>query len=688
VVPNTEPWTDSSNYFIFRADFKRMNPLLDFFYPSLQMGNNSVVSGIFDPLNTKLQIEGEFPNLAIGEIHWYNVTANTESGDDRIISRLNSDSTSINGGYALYNQEVLLTAYQDTAYMELKWANDSEPEFSGDVSLSGTFQPDSVANRRFILEMKPGSFVMNDTTWNILPSTMLISKGYLSLNDFEINSLQKKIRAGGTISREETQDFRLELERMQMGQLAGLAGLNMDLQGEATGNLHLRREDSVPIVVSNLKIDSFAFNQQLLGRTLLDANWDDREKAIRIELTSERNGERVVEGRGSFKPSNEALDFDIRLNDFDLASLNPYGEEIANDLAGQASVNLTVDGNVKRPQINGSIKFMRGAATISYLNTRYLFDDQIRIYRNNFYFENFRIEDTFGHTASVNGSIANSNLKDFYISLNIDADNMQVMNTRSTDNEVFYGTVFGTGNALINGAPDNIRLKVNASTDRNTALYLPLYNASEVVSSDFISFISEVETEEKPETVQAATMSGIELELNIDITDDAVVQLIFDPSVGDIIETSGEGDIRIMMNKEIGFTMFGDVVLKQGDYLFTLQNVINKRFKIEPGGKISFNGSPMNATVDLEAIYTTRAAPYNLYPDNDDKKESLKKRIPVECHMILQGELEAPTIATGINMPTADAETRNLLENSTSTDEELMKQFLSLLVINNFYSVT
>jgi len=60
----------------------------------------------------------------------------------------------------------------------------------------------------------------------------------------------------------------------------------------------------------------------------------------------------------------------------------------------------------------------------------------------------------------------------------------------------------------------------------------------------------------------------------------------------------------------------------------------------------------------------------------------------VECHLVLQGELGSPTISTGINMPTADAETRNLLENSTSTDEELMKQFLSLLVINNFYSVT
>jgi hypothetical protein len=180
----------------------------------------------------------------------------------------------------------------------------------------------------------------------------------------------------------------------------------------------------------------------------------------------------------------------------------------------------------------------------------------------------------------------------------------------------------------------------------------------------------------------------LQLDLEVDITNDAVVQLIFDPKVGDIIETGGNGDLRIQMDQSNGFRMFGDVILEQGDYLFTLQNVINKRFKIEPGGKISFNGSPMDASIDLEAIYTTRAAPYNLYPDLDDTKESLKKRIPVECHLILQGELRSPTISTGIYMPTADAETRNLLENSTSTDEELMKQFLSLLVINNFYSVS
>ncbi|MCP4312541.1 MAG: hypothetical protein GY790_14865 [Bacteroidetes bacterium] len=689
VAQNAEPLPDTSNYFVFQADIKRLNPLLDFFYPSLQLGDRSSLSGTYEPSNLNIQVEGAFPYISFRENSWHNVSTNVETVDGSIISRMNSDSTIINGSYAVYNQELLLTAMQDTAEMEMKWTNNSKPEFSGDISLSGTFQPDSVTDRGFMININPGNFVISDTLWNIQPSAMLAKKGSLSVNGFEINSFRKRIIADGLISTGEAQDFSLELERLNLDQLTGLTGLNMELQGEITGDLHYRRAGDVPIIISNLKIDSFYFNQQLLGTTLLDANWDDSEGALEIEITSEVNGEQLVEARGKFVPQSEALDFDIRLSSFDLASINPYSEGIARDLAGEAVVNLTLDGNLKRPQLNGSIRFVKGAATLSYLNTPYLFNDQIRIYRNNFYFENFRAEDSYGHGATVNGSISNSNLKDFYISLNINADNMQCMNTRSSDNEVFYGTIFASGNVGISGPTDNISLKVNASTNRNTALYLPLYNASEVVTSDFLTFVSRIEVKEEEAPVSLKPeIGGIELELDIDITNDAVVQLIFDPKVGDIIKTSGDGNIRIMLNKENGFKMFGDVVLNQGDYLFTLQNVINKRFKIEPGGKISFNGSPMDASVDLEAIYTTRAAPYNLYPDNDEKKENLKKRIPVECHLILQGELEAPTIATGISMPTADAETRNLLENSTSTDEELMKQFLSLLVINNFYSVT
>jgi len=253
---------------------------------------------------------------------------------------------------------------------------------------------------------------------------------------------------------------------------------------------------------------------------------------------------------------------------------------------------------------------------------------------------------------------------------------------------VFYGRIFATGDVTINGPPDALKLSIKASTEDNTALYLPLYNAREVQNSDFITFVHETENELDELERQENSMSKVEMEIEVDITEKAMVQLIFDPKVGDIIETSGRGNLRILLDQNQGFRMFGDVELTRGDYLFTLQNVINKRFEIEPGGRINFNGSPTNSTIDLAAIYGTRAAPYNLYPGDPVDAESLKKRIPVECRLNLSGELQSPNIVTGIAMPTADPKTRDLLENATSTEEELMKQFLSLMVINNFYSVT
>ncbi len=58
--------------------------------------------------------------------------------------------------------------------------------------------------------------------------------------------------------------------------------------------------------------------------------------------------------------------------------------------------------------------------------------------------------------------------------------------------------------------------------------------------------------------------------------------------------------------------------------------------------------------------------------------------MPVECHLIMEGNLLNPLLSFEIEMPTAEEETRNVLRNAISTEEELTKQFLSLLVINNF----
>jgi hypothetical protein len=687
VVPNSEPEPDTSNYFVFRLDVKHINPLLDYFLPAIQIGDHSHLSGTYDIGNSQVNLTGNFPTLKVATNNWYNSSVSARIEQGRFKSGILSDSMTF-GGYSLQNQQFLISASNDTAHLEVVWGNGSLPQYSGGISLHGTYQPDSVPDRGFMIFLDPGQVVVNDVPWEIRSSQMLLRKAYMKVDSFEICSVDKLIMADGVISREEKQPFHLEVENLDLEGLPALTGINMDLQGEISGFVDYEKRDSTPVVITEMEIDSLFFNRQFLGNTNLDASWDDSEGLIKVRILSEMEGTRYVEATGDYTPSSQLLDFDIRLNQFELSTLNPYVTGVFKDLGGSAQVSLTLDGTLNKPEMNGTIVFNSGEATLSYLNTRYLFSDPVRVYRNNFYLEDFMARDEFGNEARINGSISNSYIRDFYFNLKIDANNLQCMNTGSSDNEIFYGTIFATGDMVLNGPPSNIRMNVNAATNRNTALFLPLYFASEVETSDFLTFVKEEEEEVSPSANRGNKIGGLQLVLDVNVTDDAVVQLIFDPKVGDIIETRGKGTLRMTLDQNEDFNMFGDVELLQGDYLFTLENVINKRFKIEPGGVISFNGSPTGATIDLDAVYTTRAAPYNLYPDLDDTKESLKKRIPVDCHLNLRGDLQSPTIKTGISMPTADAETRNLLENSTSTEEELMKQFISLLVINNFYSVS
>ncbi len=689
VLPNHEPLIDSMNQFDYRIDFKRMSSLLDFFYPSLQIGEESQVHGHYDLSRQICTTRGHFPDLHIAQNSWTNVDLHSEiSGNDFLI-QIQSDSMTYGKGYSLENQIILFRADGETAHLDITWDNRLEPRYSGEIRMTGVFQPDSSKNRGFQISVLPTKLNINDDLWEVSSAEILLRHKYINIDSLAIKSRSKHIIAHGTISSRDDKEFNLEVKNLNLSEISNITGLKADLEGKITGNINYHQVDNYPRILTNITVDTLFFNEQLLGPTTINAVWNESQKTINMKLVSEIQGSRVVEVDGSFTPRNELLDFDIRLNEFALKSLNRYVSEVVSDLDGIGNLSLTLDGTLKKPELNGSIEFDDGAATFSFLNTRYIFNDRVRIYHNNFYLEDFLVSDESGNIARVNGTISNSYFKDFYTNINISANNLLCMNTSVTDNEVFYGTIYFTGNVGIIGRTGGIKLNIDATTERNTAIFLPLYNASEVQSTDFITFIQEADQEEEERPDQIKKITELEMELEVNITPDAVVQLIFDPQVGDIIKTSGRGKLRISLDPVNGFKMFGDVELQTGDYLFTLQNVINKRFQIKPGGKINFNGSPTNATIDLNAIYSTRTAPYNLYPGEPGQAEdALKKRIPVECHLYLQGELQSPTISIGIIMPTADPETRNLLENSTSTEEELMRQFLSLLVINNFYSVS
>jgi hypothetical protein len=76
------------------------------------------------------------------------------------------------------------------------------------------------------------------------------------------------------------------------------------------------------------------------------------------------------------------------------------------------------------------------------------------------------------------------------------------------------------------------------------------------------------------------TSKGYELNFNLEVTPDAEAFLLFDPKVGDIIKGNGSANLRMEVTEAGDFNIYGDYIIDKGDYLFTLQNVINKKFVV------------------------------------------------------------------------------------------------------------
>jgi hypothetical protein len=239
--------------------------------------------------------------------------------------------------------------------------------------------------------------------------------------------------------------------------------------------------------------------------------------------------------------------------------------------------------------------------------------------------------------------------------------------------------------------------------NRGTRFFIPLDGSDEVVQEDFINFISVKDTVElnARNTAKRVDLAGINLNLDLEITPDAYCEIIFDLQAGDIIRGRGNGKVNLQIDTKGDFNMFGDYEILEGGYNFTLYNIINKEFVIEPGGRISWSGDPYAATLDIRANYEQLASLMPILTpiggneaDLQDNPE-LQRKYPAKVILDIRGNLMYPEIDFDIDVEDypqnatyngVSIETQMVaFKTKLATDEQEMKrQVFSLIILRRF----
>jgi hypothetical protein len=676
ITPSEKTLSDN---FRFDGKIKNINPILNIFTPGLTISDETTFNGKVNRNANYISLQLQSPWTNYNNLENKNLNINIFTFDNRLNAEINSARLKMNDSLLLKNIKIGSDFRKNRSTIVLNIENDSTSKSKLKLSTEQLFE-----NGRTIFHFLPSTLLIEGDNWNINPANEIVfDSTQISFQNFVLSNQNQSVQLSGNISKQTSDKLRLGLFQFNTVALNQLLALyDIKIAGIASGELFFSSLYTKPVITGNLKVSDFEFNDDKLGDAIANIDWITEKKTMHIEGAIEQNGRNsaVITGNYIFKPKHDEIDFNIKADKLSIAPLEHYFKGFASKLKGLTTAELHLYGTANAPLLTGKAKLQRASLVIDYLNTRYSIMPEQEIVFGEKYFEfnDVQISDDFNNKGTVSGKIFHKNLNDFIFNLRIDARKLQCLNTNASQNELFYGKAFATGYAKLMGTPNLMKMEIVVKSEDGTQIFIPLSNPDEITQSNYITFINVADTTKLNTGIKKTEISGIDMDLQVEATPEAEIQLIFDSKIGDVMKGNGNGIIRMLLNPAGEFKMYGDYHIQAGDYLFTLQNIVNKRFKVKTG-EIHWAGSPYDANIDITAKYNLRASTFELIPDSSNRS-----RVPVEVVLQLKNNLMSPDVLFDINVPNATPAIQTSLRSVLGNEREMNRQVFSLLVLNRF----
>ena len=672
------------NQFDFDLTVKNAEPLTKTFLPDLYVGP-SEIAGHFDDQKLTLDLTANIPRMEYRNLVFNGYSLSLHSNDQlQFKNRL--EELQIGSDHRIYNLAVLADAGKDRLNSKIVWNNFHVKTYSGELETQIDFSKTSYDQTHVEMEVLPSKIYVADTLWTVHPATMVIDSSRIEVDGFEISNSNQHLALNGVISKDESDRLNLNVNGINLKNLNLLTNNDVQLSGVLNGSASVFDVYERALFLSDLEVNDLSFREHEIGDVSVVSKWDRQSEAIQSELKINSKSHQSLFAHGSYTPDNDSLNFTASLNDLSLTILQPILQNSFQNIHGRGTGDVWIHGTPQKILMDGDVLGLDAGLALQALQVDYYFSDTVYFRSDSIIFDHIKISDYQGNTGIFNGSIRHDNFSNMDYNMSITSSRLMAMNTTSRDNERFYGKAYASGNFYIRGHGRDLYLSATAKSLSGTSINISLDYEKEAQEYDFIHFVNNKNKNEKQVERRVRTdKSNINMNFDFDVTPDAQIQLVYNSQIGDVIRARGNGDLQVRIDPNYNITMFGEYRVDQGDYLFTLQNVINKKFEIARGGTILWNGDPYDATIDIEAIYRLKASLTELFP-NSVENIDYSQRIPVTCEIFLTEDLNNPEIAFDINFPTVEDRIKDQVQQFFSTEEDMNRQILSLLVLGRFYT--
>lgn len=674
---------------------KDIDPLLNCISGGLEIAEGSKLDMLVSPSDNRFVMRASSEYLMHTNYLVTNIDVKAgNAGDSLAMSMVAEDLYA--GAFHLSGVDVQGGVKDNNIRVDALFA-DSLQHLTGELSANAKISRKN--NRRnMLVTLNPSSLTSGDTSWKITTDGIDMDSSRVDIRSFAVRSDSQELYVNGVASRNDRDSVHMTMRNFSLApltQITNRIGYVVDGRTNGYATVHSLLKDSR--IDARIEMDSVNVSGIDVPNLLLVSRWDFGQSRATLDITTREDNHRVIQGY--FAPSQMRYYARMQTDGVQMGLLDPVLRGVISGTEGVASVDLNITGKGRMAELRGEIEVDSLATTIDYTQCRYAAPKAtVKVENNRLTAAGVPIFDRHGHKGEMSLDVSLAHLSNIEYDIDVKANNMEVLNTTEEDNSMFYGSVFATGTGTVRGDKAGVKMDFVARSDDNSKFYLPLTDNSDISTADFVTFAKEerdttsylarkklmFENKQKRRTSSGGAM---DITLSLDIRPNAEAQLVIDPTVGDIIKGTGEGQINMRINPQADiFEMYGDYTIEKGSYLFTLQSVINKWFEIEPGSTIQWAGDPFDALLNINAVYKLKASLQPLLEGSLTGINRSTRAVPVECFIHLTDRLMQPTVNFDIVVPSADSEVQSLIASALATPESKSQQFLYLIVANSFIS--
>lgn len=690
-VRDSEP-----QHFDFTIKLKNTELLTGLLVPQLTSFNPGEIKGAFDSEARQLELR-----MVINEMQYANI------GIDSFVFSTDSNQKALR--YDLAVDRIMVDSMKIDGL-----------EFNGTIAndsiLTDLVILDSADNRKYVLagaffsgvkgfefRLNPNDIVLNYQRWQVPANNYMRFGGdkFIASNVSLTNRREKII-----IESAETPGSAILIgfRELNLEYLSSMIAEEKPLSGLVEGDINLFPDSAGMTFTSDLTIQNFQLKQVPWGDLSLKVEQTIRNRFdVNVALSGNENDVTI---RGFYSAGESpSMDLAARVNRFNLTSVQPLVTNQLKNLRGTVTGHMAIKGTPERPDIDGSVQLKDTHFLSTYLNSTYSINDEtISFLDEGISFDKFEIADNQQNIARLDGNILTRTYRDFEFNLDLTTEDFRLLNTTSADNELFYGKVNIEAIARIRGtmATPVINMQIGLSEGSDLTYVVPQSEAAVLQSEGIVKFVDKTFegdpfmskiNREAADTVKS-TFRGIDLTARIELSDQENFTIVLDPLTQDQLTVSGNATLILKIDPTGDIQLAGRYEIAEGTYNLSFYKFVKREFSIESGSTITWSGDPLNAEMDIRAIYEVETSPIDLFSNqltgaDPAEANQYKQRLPFLVYLNITGELLQPEIGFELAMPMDE---RNAfggsvyarLQDINTRESDLNKQVFALLILKRF----